>query len=117
MNLDSSHSKTRKREGDSPMLPSSKRVSKETLESVPNDLDDATHKALDDEVLTEIVGGNPSMAILLVAIVARSNQQLDQKYSAFGVVKNLIADNVELEDMLAEAWKSKSFKAIRNLSM
>jgi hypothetical protein len=62
MHPESSHSTTRKREGDSPMLPSSKRVFKETLESVPNDLDDATHKALDDDVLTE-VGGSPSMAI------------------------------------------------------
>jgi hypothetical protein len=117
MNLESSHSKTRKREVDFPMLPSSKRVFKETLESVPNDLNDATHKALDDEVLTEVGGGNPSMAVLLVVIVAHSNQQLDQKYSAFEVVKNLIADNVQLKDMLADAWKSKSFKAIRNISM
>jgi hypothetical protein len=84
------------------------------LEIVANDLDDATHKALDEEVLTE-VGGNPSMATLLTLIVQNSNQQLDSKYGALKVAKTLIADNLELKDMLTKAWKAQSFKEIRNL--
>jgi hypothetical protein len=57
------------------------------------------------------------MALLLTTIVAHSNQKLEQKYCALNVVRDLIADNVRLKDMLADAWQSKSFKAIRNISM
>ncbi len=92
------------------MLLSSKKIFKETLESLSNDLLNTTHKALDDE-------GNPSMVMLFVMIVTHSNQQLDWKYCTLNVAKNLIVENMQLKNILTDTWKSKSFKAIQNISM
>jgi len=84
---------------------------KTTLESVPNDLGDATHKDLDKRVLTLV--GEPSkerLVTLLIMVVLSSNQRLDGNLKA---AETLITNHLELGNMLMDAWKSRSFRAIR----
>jgi hypothetical protein len=87
-----------------------------TMETVPNDLDDDTHKAMDDEIL-DTMGDDPYVASsLLTFIVNASSGRLDHKYVNPVNTKALIKANPKLKEMLDIAWKSKSFRTVRNLS-
>ena len=101
--------------------PSAKRprVPPTPLETVHNDLDDATHARLDTLVLKtckEPVESVLAAAFLLPTIVWNSEGRLDPKYSQAANARALIEENLELVDMLRDAWNDKSFKQIRNLS-
>ncbi|KIL65127.1 hypothetical protein M378DRAFT_10999 [Amanita muscaria Koide BX008] len=88
-----------------------------TLETVPNDLDDATHARLDKRVLDiceEPVESSSAVTLLLNTIVQHSEGRLDQKYRRIANAKALIKEHPELVDKLKEAWNDSSFKQIRN---
>jgi len=74
------------------------------LEFVPDILSDAAHKLLDDKVI-EAVGEEFGPRMLLVSIVENSEGRLDSKYGKVGIVKDLLQENQELENMLKAAWK------------
>ncbi|KAM6495088.1 hypothetical protein JOM56_009711 [Amanita muscaria] len=91
-----------------------------TLETVPSDLDDATHARLDTIVLElcdEPVESSSAVTCLLNAIVQKSEGRLDQKYGRIANAKALIKEHPELVDKLKEAWNDRSFKQIRNLKI
>jgi hypothetical protein len=55
-------------------------------------------------------------ALLLVAIASRSNGCIDQKYTDIEEAMVLIQENEDLQVTLADTFKAKSFRSIRNLS-
>jgi hypothetical protein len=112
-----------KRSSDEPPMgePSSKRILETTLESIPNDLADATHARLDEEVRNRVQVLHeepevPNAIILLDCIISCSDGLLDQKYTNGVEMQRLYKNHPELQDKLKEAWSTnKSFKEIRNL--
>lgn len=89
------------------------------LESVPDDLDDDTHKALDQEVLDEAFDEPLTVndaVVLLGGIVYFSWGRLNPNYENTLQAKALLQECPELVDKLRVAWTSRSFKEIRNLS-
>ncbi|KAH7925110.1 hypothetical protein BV22DRAFT_1129298 [Leucogyrophana mollusca] len=84
-----------------------------------NELDDATHKSLDDAVLSE--SGEPSNMIvaapLLLDIIEKSNGTLDTRHASLRAVRELLNQHEELLGMLQAAWRKRSFRDIRNLGM
>lgn len=95
------------------------------LEFAFNTLDNATHTELDSQILNskltrrlqkfEILQPSDCMA-LLVVIASRSNGCIDPKYTDIEEAMELIHQNEDLQVALAEAFKAKSFRTIRNLS-
>jgi hypothetical protein len=78
-----------------------------TLETVDAELNDATDTRLDTLVLKtfkELVKSILVAAFLLLTIVSNSEGRLDQKYSHSADARVLIEENLELVDMLKEAW-------------
>ncbi|KAI6097467.1 hypothetical protein F5141DRAFT_1067146 [Pisolithus sp. B1] len=97
-----------------------------SLSSVPNALDDATHAALDkhiNQVVRSVVDeerafedyGRMAYMFLLQTIVEFSNGTLDPKYLGLRVAGEAIMTLPELVAMLDVAWKSRSYRDIRNL--
>jgi hypothetical protein len=95
------------------------------LEFVVDALDDATHVELDVKILnlksTQRLQKLSDLRLddytrLLVAIASRSNGCIDQKYTDVDEAEDLIQENEDLQIVLAEALKAKSFRSIRNLS-
>jgi hypothetical protein len=90
-----------------------------SLETVANDLDDATNSSMDEAVLVDS-GSDPNeqrLSLLLLLIVVGSNGKLDEQLQNFSTRTSLLADHPELRDKLMQAWEARSFKEIRNLSM
>ncbi|KAI6124196.1 hypothetical protein EDD16DRAFT_1517629 [Pisolithus croceorrhizus] len=98
-----------------------------SLSSVPNALDDATHAALDkhiNQVVRSVVDeerafedyGRMAYMFLLQTIVEFSNGTLDPKYLGLRVAGEAIMTLPELVAMLDVAWKSRSYRDIRNLA-
>jgi hypothetical protein len=90
-----------------------------SLETVANDLDDATHSSMDEAVLVDS-GSDPNeqrLSLLLFLIVVTSNGKLDEQLQSFSARTSLLANHPELRDKLMQAWEARSFKKIRNLSM
>jgi hypothetical protein len=89
----------------------------QAMETGPNDLDDDTHKAMDEEIL-DTMGDDPyNPSHLLTLIVNASSERLDQQYVNPFKAKALIKANPKLKEMLDVAWESKSFKIVRNLRL
>ncbi|KAI6120838.1 hypothetical protein EV401DRAFT_1388153 [Pisolithus croceorrhizus] len=99
-----------------------------SLSSVPNALDDATHAALDkhiNQVVRSVVDeerafedyGRMAYMFLLQTIVEFSNGTLDPKYLGLRVAGEAIMTLPELVAMLDVAWKSRSYRDIRNLEI
>jgi hypothetical protein len=90
-----------------------------SLDLVTNDLDDATHVQLDNQVLA-IADDEPSIpsraASLLATIVWTSKGLLDPNYENTPGARALVNECPDLVDKLRDAWARKSFKEIRNLS-
>ncbi|KAI6098515.1 hypothetical protein F5141DRAFT_1066869 [Pisolithus sp. B1] len=99
-----------------------------SLSSVPNALDDATHAVLDkhiNQVIRSVVDeerafedyGRMANMFLLQTIVEFSNGTLDPKYLGLRVAGEAIMTLPELVAMLDVAWKSRSYRDIRNLEI
>ncbi|KAI6118231.1 hypothetical protein F5141DRAFT_1264178 [Pisolithus sp. B1] len=91
-----------------------------SLSSISNILDDATHDALDKQVnmCVEDDLKRPSIfshTCVLRTIVEYSNGTLDPKYGSSEPARELIMSHPELANMLDVAWKSGSYRDIRNL--
>jgi hypothetical protein len=95
------------------------------LEPASNVLDDATHVELDGEILNlkstsyllELSALQLcDLALLLGTITSWSSGCIDPKYKYTQDAMGLIQENEDLRVALAEAFKAKSFKSIRNLS-
>jgi hypothetical protein len=86
------------------------------LEVVPNILEESVHANLDRVVISEITRGKSmdSVAVMLVIIAENSNETL--KYLRVSEAISLVEAHTVLTPMLINAWNSKSFKEIRNLS-
>jgi hypothetical protein len=100
--------------------PSPKRVLETTLERVADDLDDATHARMDQEVLNRT---KPEKYlchpfVLLVTIVSTSGGKLDSAYAEYANALALLQEHPQLSDELLNAWEQepKTFRDIRNLS-
>jgi hypothetical protein len=88
-----------------------------TPETVPDDLDNATHQRMDDAV-HNFLGNDPFIAyVVLSAIVSMSEGRLDAKYEALASAEALIDEHPQLRGMLESAWKTRSFKDLRRLSV
>jgi hypothetical protein len=100
--------------------PPPKRAPETTLERVADDLDDATHARMDQEVLNRpIAEAYPSQPVLLlVAIVSTSGGKLDSAYADNDKAFALLKKHPRLNDELLNALKQepKTFRDIRNLS-
>jgi hypothetical protein len=92
-----------------------------SLESVADDLDDATHFRMDKAVL-KVATVEPSIpylaASLLCTIVSLSEKRLglDPKYKKTPEAVAFLKEHPEVTDMLKDAWRAGAFKTIRNLS-
>ncbi|KAH7917774.1 hypothetical protein BV22DRAFT_1135131 [Leucogyrophana mollusca] len=85
-----------------------------------NQLDDATHKSLDDAVLSEVDEPTTKSKAcwLLMIIVDKSNGTLDPRYTTgVAAARELLNQHEELLGMLQAAWHKRSFKDIRNLEI
>jgi hypothetical protein len=110
--------------------PSADRPPGATLDTVPDDLDDATHVRLDAEVLKTnpatlaaiLSSSDDRVALvsltsfLLATIASTSEGRLDPKYEKTPAAMALVQEHPELMSMLKKAWITGSFKDIRNLS-
>jgi len=110
--------------------PSAERPPGNTLETLPDDLDEATHKDLDRKVLVNnpttnleayLQLSNPALLEapllnLLQQIVSNSPETLDQKYRDIVAAQKLLQDRPELKEELKSSWMEGKFKRIRNLS-
>jgi len=104
-------------EMDSPIdAPSAKRT-QTTLETVPDDLNDATHARMDDAVFKIFEDFQWNPFTLLATIVENSEGRLDPKYMGNTQAKALLGNCPELADKLKVAWNDGTFREIRNLSM
>ena len=54
-------------------------------------------------------------AALLSYIIDHSDKQLDEVYSKAKIARTKLEEDPNLEDKLRDAWKSKSYRQIRNL--
>lgn len=94
------------------------------LESLPNILDDDTHKYLDEKVLNHFTPLFESFTtlkeleaiLLLMGIISESQNRLNPDYETILPAKALLENHPELVDKLRGAWRERSFKEIRNLS-
>lgn len=87
------------------------------METVPDDLNDDTHKAMDEKILDNM-GDDPYVAFcLLTLIVDASNGRLDQQYATPVKANALVKANPKLKETLDNAWECKSFRTVRNLSL
>jgi len=93
------------------------------LDTVPDLFDADTHNELDRAVEKDVeddlgdvseLSSDLQYRILLNAIVA-GGKNMDRKYLDNKEAKNLIKTKEELRAMLASAWRSKSYREIRNL--
>jgi hypothetical protein len=88
-----------------------------TMETLPDDLDDESHQAMDEAIL-DTIGGDPySPKLLLPVIVEHSRRRLNEEYAYVSKAGALLEANPKLKDLLDAAWESKSFRAVRNLSL
>ena len=102
---------------DSPIdAPSAKRT-QTTLETVPDDLNDATHARMDDAVFKFFEDEPYTATTLLATIVSTSEGNLDPKYKELPNAKALLQKHPSLTDKLKVAWNDGTFREIRNLSM
>ncbi|KAI6115032.1 hypothetical protein EDD17DRAFT_1827054 [Pisolithus thermaeus] len=93
-----------------------------SLSSISNILDDATHDALDKQVnmCVEDDLKRPSIfshTCILRTIVEYSNGTLDPKYGSSEPARELIMSHPGLANVLDVAWKSGSYRDIRNLAI
>jgi hypothetical protein len=94
----------------------------EILETVPNDLDDATHRRMDAAALEEFDDfaaesfSTPFANVLLATIVSTSEGRLNERYFRCPDVGKLLQQHPDLMVKLEKAWNDKSFANIRNLS-
>lgn len=107
--------------------PSAEHFPVEILDTVPDELGDATHARLDKAVLDEappwkvVLGVSDNDVVLalltslLVSIVSESEGHLDPQFEKQTTAKTLISRHPELVDMLQAAWQAGTFKEIRNL--
>jgi hypothetical protein len=113
----------------SPLItePSTERQPGNTLETVPNDLDEATHNDLDKKILVNNPKSNLEtyattnifdglLERLLLFIVSNSEGKLDPKYASIDAAQELLHNHLELKGELKNAWMEGKFKRIRNLS-
>jgi hypothetical protein len=88
-----------------------------TMETVPDDLHDDAHKAMDEKILDNM-GDDPYIARdLLTLIVENSDGLLDQQYISPTKARTFIKENPKLKEILDIAWEYKSFRTVRNLSL
>jgi hypothetical protein len=117
--MSSTPSGSLKRSGSSPATDerSAKRQLTITMETVPDDLNDDTHKAMDEKILDNMGDDPYASHILLIYIVDASNGRLDQQYANLVKAKALVKANPKLKETLDNAWECKSFRTVRNLSL
>jgi len=103
---------------ESPPLTRTQQDMSQFFEFVADDLDDAAHRRMDEELIQYC--SSPSTlnaaASLLSIIVALSNGRLESKYLNPREAHALLEAHPALLELLREAWDSKTFRAIRNLS-
>lgn len=90
------------------------------LTLVDDDLNDKTHRRMDDQVVVDVAtifGDNPpSLVLLLMSIVGTSEGKTDAKYQLIGPVGALMKEyHPDLADKLQGAWEKRSFPDIRRL--
>ena len=95
--------------------PATRRKLDMALGTVPNYLDDATHRRMDASALETCGEESFSPIFLLATIVSTSEGLLDAKYEKNPSAKSLLREHSGLEALLRIAWEMKSFKSIRNL--
>src|SRR5277367_1331666 len=87
---------------DSPIDALSAKRTQTTLETVPDDLDDAAHARVDDAVF-EIFEDEPSYPFTLLATVASTSEvNLDPKYKENPNAKTLLQEHPSLTNKLIE---------------
>ena len=101
---------------------STKRQLAITMETVPDDFNDDDHKAMDKQIIDSMRGDDYNSSIhyqafLLLYIVDASGGRLDNQYANGIKARDLIEANPSLKEVLDDAWRSRSFRAVRNLSL
>jgi hypothetical protein len=120
--MDSSGSKRKLSEVDSPAEGRSGTSQRQGIlgDFVTDDLDDATHQSLDEQVLRDCKDFNQVDSIMtamcLLVMVAKCDR-LDPTYQDFGEAKRVIENNPRLMALLQDSWEKKSFKEIRTFGV
>jgi hypothetical protein len=123
--MDPSGSKRKLSEVDSPSEGRSDTSQRQGISGdfVTDDLDDATHQSLDEQVLRDcenlVVPNKPlhiAGAVGLLVAIAKCDR-LDSKYLDFSEAKRVIDNNPRLMVLLQDSWDKKSFKEIRTFGV